>query len=162
MCERFVPMYVSVPCVCLEHAGAEEGITAPGTGVTERDNWRTGAENRAWVFWRATRALNHRGNFLAPERFFFFFFKVVCSRFLSIIDWNQIRNLKAGLVPPPLQPTRSPCIRTHGGNCLQAGSSSASTQSIFRSICPGMASPTELGHLTSVNYPGSSSQANLV
>lgn len=89
-----------------EHARAEEGVTAPGTGVTENDNWHPGAENRAWVFRRAAGALNLRGNFLAPEHFFFF--KAVYSRFLLITDWNQSRNLKAGLVPPPLQPTRSP------------------------------------------------------
>lgn len=39
MCERFALMYVSLPCVCREHAGAEEGVTAPGTGVTENDHW---------------------------------------------------------------------------------------------------------------------------
>lgn len=169
MCERFCPD-VCIVTMCMPGAcRGRRGSHSPWNWCYREWPLAYVLENWAWVFWRPARALNHRGNFLAPERFFFF--KAVYSRFLSIIDWNQIRNLQAGLVPPPLQPTRSPCIRTHGGNCLQAGSSSANTQSIFRSICPQnwailhqwtTLALTKLGHLTSVNYYGSSPQASLV
>lgn len=161
-------MWTFCPDVCigtmcmLGACRGRRGNHSPWTGVTERDNWRTGAENRAWVFWRATRALNHRGNFLAPEHPFFFFLKwSTLDSYLSLTEIKSGTWRQAWFHHLYNQPG-APCIRTHEGNCLQAGSSSASTQSIFRSICPGMVPPTELGHLTSVNYPGSSSQASLV
>lgn len=94
-------MWAFCPDVCigtmcvLGACRGRRGNHSPWTGVTERDNWRPGAENRAWVFWRATRALNHRGNFLAPERFFFFFFKwSALDSYLSLTEiksgtWRQ-------------------------------------------------------------------------
>lgn len=175
MCERFCPD-VCIVTMCMPGAcRGRRGSHSPWNWCYREWPLAYVLENWAWVFWRPARALNHRGNFLAPERFFFFFKRSTLDSYLSLTEiksgtcrrawFHHLYNQPGVHVSGPMEGTA--CKLVHPQLTLNPFSGA----SVQEWRCPQnwailhqwtSLALTKLGHLTSVNNYGSSPQASLV